>query len=109
MAVKTVAKFLSKKISTKFAFRSAALGVGTGIGAISGLSRAEPGLRKQGAKEGAIVGLTLGGAIAFSPALVRFAGRTIKTEAKRGFKLAKKTGKVVFRRIRGRIIPIRKK
>lgn len=56
-------------------------------GAFAGSSGSQPGLRREGAKEGAIVGIAVGASLIAAP----------------------KIGKIIFRRIRGRIIPIRVK
>ncbi len=105
----------------KFSFskkiKLAVIGTGTTIGAATGFTHSEPGLRKHGVVEGAAKGFLGGSALAFAPELARFAGRTAKTEIKdlvkgaksiRGKGLRLKTkGKVIFRRIRGKLRPIR--
>ena len=77
-------------------------------GIVNALS-ASPGDKAPAFREGIFKGLLIGAGVAFSPAIIRVSARAIKSEAKLAAKVVSKRGKIVFRRIRGRIIPIRVK
>jgi len=89
------------KFSTKM---KAGILAGSAIaGATSGIFSGSPGHRMDYAKEGLLTGAAAGAGIVLSPKLVKWgAGRT-KGLMKKGYE----TSKIVFRRVRGRIIPFR--
>jgi len=97
-----LASFLTK---TSFRRKASLVGVGIASGAAAGFSSGMPGHRKDYAKEGAMTGgLLAAGSIFAAGKAMKGAGKAMKGAGK----LA--TGaKTVFRRIRGRIIPIRVK
>ncbi len=89
------------------------ISIGLGAGAAVGVFRGMPGERSSAVVEGALLGGALGGAAAFARPLVKVGTRIVKSEAKHASRVAKVMGKrkgqVIFRRIRGRLVPIRAK
>ena len=108
-AVKKLMSLAKKAARSNAGMRTSIIVTGASVGSVSGIARSQPGLRKEGAREGAIAGGIVGGALAFSPSVARFAGRTVKAEAKRVGKKVVKGGKYIFRRIRGKIVRIKAK
>ena len=74
---------------------------------------AQPGLRHQAYKEGAISGLIGGLALISAPWLgkqaAKGASRAASRAARKASTVIKRKGSLTFRRVRGRIIPIRVK
>lgn len=91
-AAKAFSRFKRKARPT--VIKASIVGAATTAGAFADYGKAQPGLRHDAMKEGAASGAILGTAAVLSPKLAR---------------KAMKKGTVIFRRIRGRIIPIRKK
>lgn len=87
----------------KFAFVSGSIFAGATHGFITG----QPGHRIDSAKEGALMGAAAGAAIVAAPSVARLVGNKASAGIKRTVEAAKQSGKVVFRRLHGRIIPIR--
>jgi len=78
---------------------------GAGGGFVSG----QPGHRMDYAKEGALAGAGIGTGVVLAPRLAKWGAKKTATIARASAKRGYESGKVMFRRIRGRIIPIRTK
>ncbi len=78
---------------------------GTAQGYFGGI----PGQRKEAAKEGFKTGVLIGSVAAFSPSIYLLGKRVVKMETKPFVNGVVGRGKVIFKRIRGRIVPIRVK
>ena len=102
----SVAKALSR-IGKRLILPTAVIGTGAVIGAHSFESAAVPGLKFQAAKEGAFFGAIGGAGLVVAPTIAKVGLRAAKKSAGRAMRNAAKQGKVVFRRIRGRIVPVR--
>lgn len=81
---------------SRFKKIASTLGIAATSGAVISNFRAEPGLKGEGTKLGAIEGAAIGATILGA-----------KPVAKALAKAAKSKGRIVFRRIRGRVVPIR--
>lgn len=79
--------------------RKAAFIVGAGaVGSIAYSDSAVPGLKKQAAKEGFVMGAAAGAGMLAVPKIAKY-----------GAKKTVQKGKVLFRRIKGKIVPVRSK
>jgi hypothetical protein len=101
---------LAKKISTATKLKLGFVAGTTLAGAAAMSASNPPGLKKEGAKYGAVLGAATGLGVIFSPKIAKTYSVGLVQQMKRT-KVGKayRTGKVVFRKIRGRIIPIRVK
>jgi outer membrane lipoprotein SlyB len=90
-------------------YRTALFLGGATAGAVSGLTSGMPGHRKDAAIEGAISGGVTGLAIASTPFVLKKSAGVAKAAFKTGAAKAKAQGRVLFRRVRGRLVPIRMK
>ena len=77
-------------------------GIGAVAGGAVGLAHSQPGLRMEAGKQGIIGGGIVGGAIPWMPKAIKHIYKAEKAYIAPGMK-------TIFRRIRGRIIPIRVK
>lgn len=82
------------KVQRTVSHAAPVIAAGVATGAAIGHTQAEPGLRKEGMKEGAFAGLLISGAVLGRKAIAREAADY---------------GKFVFRRIKGRIVRIKVK
>lgn len=98
--IKKAGSYLSKKVGV----RGGVLIGSTAVGGLMGMNNAPAGFRRAGLKEGAISGAAMGTGLIFAPKLVRASAKSL---VKASGKVAAKGG-MVFRRVRGRIIPIKK-
>jgi hypothetical protein len=105
-----IKSILAKKITKKAALKFGIFGTATGLGAASWYASSPPGLKKEGAMYGATIGATTGLGIIYSPQIAKTFVVGTKTRL-RTTKVGRayRTGRVVFRKIRGRIIPIKAK
>lgn len=97
--IKKTSAYVAKKVGV----RGGIFIGGTATGAVMGLNNAPPGFRREGLKEGAIGGAALSTGFIFAPKLVKATGNGLIKQAKK----AASKGAVAFRRIRGRIVPIK--
>jgi len=81
------------------------LAASTAVGAAQGFMMGTPGHRKDYMTEGALLGATVGTGIIIAPKLAKWGAGKAKSAAGKGYS----SGKVMFRRIRGRIVPVRSK
>jgi len=80
-------------------------GLFTGLaagGAAQGFAQGDPGHRIDAAKEGLLHGAFIGGAVVGGAVVGKRLGRKARV-------MGKRKGKLMFRRIRGRLVPIRSK
>lgn len=90
--------------------KSAFVAGSTLAGGFVSYENAQPGLKHQASKEGAMSGLTAGLALAATPFIGRNLAKGFKaTTVKPIVNRARALGRVAFRRIRGRIVPVRVK
>jgi hypothetical protein len=94
---------LTRKTAAKVGF----LAGGAIAGAAVGSQMAQPGLKKEGARSGAITGAVVGSLPIVGKPIAKVIGRGIAHTP--GIKEAGKKANMIFRRIRGRIVPIRAK
>jgi hypothetical protein len=76
------------------------IGVGAAAGGTASFLNSVSGLKKDATKAGVGYGAAMGATIAITPAMVR--SKTVR-------EAGKAAGSVIFRRVKGRIIPIRRK
>ena len=93
----------------KWTARTALFLGGAAAGGVHGFVSGQPGHRKDAAREGALSGAVTGLVIASAPALLKRSAGSARRAFTAGAAAAKAKGKVMFRRIGGRIIPIRMK
>lgn len=90
--------------------KSAFFAGATIAGASVGYEAAQQGLKREGAKEGAISGAILGAALVATPWIGKNLAKGFKaTTVKPAVNRARAYGRVIFRKIRGRIVPVRAK
>lgn len=84
------------------------LAIGATAGAFVGATQTIPGQRGAGAKEGALHGAYAIGGLMALPKLGRAAAKTVLI-GRAGLRHTKvvRTGRIMFRRIRGRLVPIK--
>lgn len=97
------------KIPKKRYVQAGIIGGAAAGGTAQGYFGGIPGNRKAAAAEGFKMGVLVGGATAFSPSIYRLGKRVVKMETKPFVNGVVGRGKVIFKRIRGRIVPIRVK
>jgi hypothetical protein len=100
---------IARKLSKSRYVRNTALGAGAGT--VTAIAIAPGHAMTHEGKQGLVIGAGVGFASLVVPRVLRTkAARGVLRAANKEFKRQAKTrGKVVFRRIKGRIIPIRKK
>lgn len=102
-------KFALKNIGRPVGRAARYIGIGATAGALGSLSNSQAGLRREAAIQGAVTGASIGSIASFARPILKFGGQVTKRETVRAAKIAKRKGGVIFRRVRGRVIPIRVK